>query len=82
MESVTATDKQHGCSIELKQPQLGALQPILIDHGAFILPPEVIQQHGDTKDWRNLVGTGPFMLTDWVDGSSTDLDQESGLLGI
>ena len=33
--------------------------------------PEVaIEQHGDVADWRNLVGTGPFMLTDWVEGSS------------
>ena len=70
VESVTATDK-YTVTIKLKQPQLGALQFILIDHGAFILPPEVIQQHGDVKEWRNLVGTGPFMLTDWVDGSST-----------
>ena len=68
--SVTATDK-YTVVIKLKQPQLGALVLILIDHGAFILPPEVIQQHGDVKEWRNLVGTGPFMLTDWVDGSST-----------
>ena len=34
------------------------------------MPPEVIREHGDVKDWRNLVGTGPFMMTDWVDGSS------------
>ena len=32
--------------------------------------PEVIQQYGDVKDWRNLVGTGPYSLTDWTDGSS------------
>ncbi len=69
-ESVTATDK-YTVVFKLKQPQLGALELILIDWGAFILPPEVIQQQGDVKEWRNLVGTGPFMLTDWVDGSST-----------
>ena len=34
-----------------------------------IMPPEVIEQHGDVKDWRNLVGTGPFMITDWVEDS-------------
>ena len=36
----------------------------------WIYPPEVIQQHGDMQDWRNLVGTGPMELTDFVDGSS------------
>ena len=69
VESVTATDK-YTVAIKLKQPRLVALAPILIDWGAFIMPPEVIKQHGDVKDWRNLVGTGPFMLTDWVEGSS------------
>ena len=69
VESVTATDS-NTVVFELKQPQLGVLQAILIDWGAFIMPPEVIKQHGDVEDWRNLVGTGPFMLTDWVDGSS------------
>ena len=37
---------------------------------AWIYPPEVIKEHGDAHDWKNLVGTGPFMLTDAVDGSS------------
>ena len=59
VESVTATDS-NTVILELKQPQLGALQPILVDTGAFVLPPEVIQQHGDLRDWRNLVGTGPL----------------------
>ena len=35
-----------------------------------IQPPEVIEQYGDMKDWRNLVGTGPYMITDHVEGSS------------
>ena len=36
----------------------------------FIEPPEVIKEKGDLLDWRNMVGTGPFELTDWVDGVS------------
>ena len=68
-ESVTATDKWT-VVIKLKEPKVGTLFAILDDPGAFILPPEVIKEHGDVKDWRNLVGTGTYMLTDWVDGSS------------
>ena len=30
----------------------------------------MIEEHGNVNDWRNLVGTGPFMLTDYVEGSS------------
>ncbi|MDE0024091.1 MAG: ABC transporter substrate-binding protein [Spirochaetaceae bacterium] len=56
--------------IELAKPHPEAL-PILLDGAhAFILPPEVIAAEGDVADWRNLVGTGPFMLSEWVAGES------------
>lgn len=38
--------------------------------GVDILPHEAIEQYGDLRDWRNAVGTGPFMLTDYVPGSA------------
>jgi peptide/nickel transport system substrate-binding protein len=38
-----------------------------------LFPPEVIAKYGDMQDWRNVVGTGPFMLTDYVPGSSATL---------
>ena len=68
-ESITATDK-YTMVVKLKEPYLDALGVMLGNHFTFIMPPEVIEQHGDTQDWRNLVGTGPFELTDVVDGSS------------
>ena len=68
-ESVEATDKWT-VVVKLKQPNLGALQTTIGDWPVFMMPPEVIKEHGDVKDWRNLVGTGPWMMTDWVDGSS------------
>ena len=37
---------------------------------AWVLPPEVIEQYGDISDWKNLVGTGPYELIDWVIGTS------------
>ena len=42
---------------------------MLLNEWTSIMPPEVIEQHGDVQDWRNLVGTGPFMLTDVVEDS-------------
>ena len=68
-ESVTATDR-YTVEVRLVDPPLDALLVLIEDSMGFVNAPEVIEQHGDVADWRNLVGTGPFMLTDWVDGSA------------
>ncbi|MEK7353253.1 MAG: ABC transporter substrate-binding protein [Chloroflexota bacterium] len=34
-----------------------------------IQPPQVIERYGNLGNWRNAVGTGPFMLVDYVPGS-------------
>ena len=68
-ESITATDDAT-VVIKLKEPWLPALTSMLVGPAFFIMPPEVIEQHGDVKDWRNLVGTGPFMMVDRVGGTS------------
>ena len=68
-ESITATDDST-VVFKLKAPRDDGLYTIVAHWFHFIMPPEVIEQHGDVKDWRNLVGTGPYMLTDWVKGSS------------
>ena len=47
-----------------------ALGAIMSEGITLIYPPEVIKEHGGVTDWRNLVGTGPMMLTDWTAGSS------------
>ena len=69
VESVTATDKWT-VVMKLKEPFLFAMDLIADHHSAAMYPPEVIKEHGDAKDWRNLVGTGPYMMTDLVPGSS------------
>jgi peptide/nickel transport system substrate-binding protein len=35
-----------------------------------IVPPEVVNKYGNMQDWKNSVGTGPFILTDFVSNSS------------
>ena len=69
VESVTATD-QWTVVLELERPNPVALFTLLQWYTFDIHPPEVIEEHGNINDWRNLVGTGPFMLTDYVEGSS------------
>ena len=69
IESVTATDKWT-VVIKLKEPNFAAPTIIFFGYMSFILPPEVIKQHGDISDWRNFVGTGPYELADWIQGTS------------
>ena len=69
IESVTATD-DHTVVFRLKEPNFAAERTILYHYTSNIMPPEVIEEHGDLVDWRNLVGTGPYELVDWVEGSS------------
>ena len=66
LESVTATD-DWTVVIKIGEPQTDALTKLT---WGFMYPPEVIEQYGDAKDWKNLVGTGPFELADVVPGSS------------
>ena len=72
IESITATDKST-VVFKLKQPDPRALRSIIDPVVHIIVPREVIEEYGDMKDWRNVVGTGPWMLTDLVEGSSLTL---------
>ncbi|MFC2057031.1 ABC transporter substrate-binding protein [Chloroflexota bacterium] len=38
-----------------------------------IVPPEVIAEYGTMTNWKVSVGTGPFMLTDMIQGSTVTL---------
>lgn len=35
-----------------------------------VVPREVVEKYGDLMDWHNVVGTGPYMVKDWVRESS------------
>ena len=69
VESVTATD-DWTVVFKLKEPFLGALNVIFNRYPALIYPPEVIEEHGHAKNWEWLVGTGPYEVTDYVEGTS------------
>ena len=68
-ESIEALDR-YTVEFKLTEPRFGIAQAILGQTNTWILPPEVIEQNGDYTDWRNVVGTGPFMLTDHVENVS------------
>ena len=71
IESIEATDR-YTVVVKLKQPSFNALANLLYNshEGGWMYPPEVIKEHGNAQDWKNLVGTGPYELADWVEGSA------------
>ena len=79
-ESVTATD-DNTVVFKLQEPNIDTLTILFTSYSPHILPREVVEEHGDIQDWRNLVGTGPFMLADWVDGSSMTWEKNPNYWG-
>ena len=78
-ESVTATD-QWTVEIKLKQSHPDGLGKMLNNYWVAHAP-EQIEKYGDAKDWRNVVGTGPFRLTDFVEGSSATWEKNPDYWG-
>ena len=79
-ESIKATDR-YTVEFRLAQSRTGMVRAILAEVNTWLLPPEVIEQNGDYTDWRNVVGTGPFMLTDYVEGVSMTRTRNSNYHG-
>jgi len=68
--SVTATDKW---TVELKYSNFSfsTFDTLAwLSWKSAIVPREVIEQNGDMRDWKTLVGTGPYILVDKVEGTS------------
>jgi peptide/nickel transport system substrate-binding protein len=72
IKSITALDNY---TLEWKVPSHVQGKHLLNSWSMRIYPPEVIETYGDMKDWKNVVGTGPYMLTDYVVGSSLFLEK-------
>ncbi len=68
-DSVTASDDST-VVFKLKEPILIALRSMLVGEHTFVIAREVVEQYGDIQDWRNVVGTGPYQLTDVLEGST------------
>jgi len=70
VESVEATD-QWTVVFKAKAPSLRQFRQLLDNHYyGSILPKEAIELYGDLNDWKRVIGTGPYMLVDYVDGAS------------
>ncbi len=67
--SVEATDK-HTLEVKVESSSFSHIMVMIrgIPSG-LIVPPDVVQEHGDMKEWSHLVGSGPYELTKFVPGS-------------
>jgi len=72
-KSIEATDK-YTIVFTLKYSVAG-IWTMLWGPGNAPFAREVVEQYGDLADWRNAVGTGPFLLTDYVAGSSVTFER-------
>ena len=68
-DSITATNDST-VVFKLSQPSLVALRSMLVGEHTYVIAREVVEQFGDIQDWRNVVGTGPYELTDVAEGST------------
>jgi len=72
--SVTAIDK-YTVVFKWKEPNQEILRESIQETGCVhaIEPREAVETWGDLSDWHHAIGTGPFILKDFVQGSSATL---------
>jgi len=79
IESITAPDKWT-VVIKSLPGKAGNAFEMACDH-AKIVPRDTVERYGDLNDWRNSCGTGPFMLVDYVTGSSVTFERNDEYWG-
>jgi peptide/nickel transport system substrate-binding protein len=69
VSTITALDKW---TLEITCPpgMLSRAYSGYVGTQGWIVPHEAVEQYGDLRDWRNICGTGPFMITDYVPDTS------------
>jgi peptide/nickel transport system substrate-binding protein len=79
LESITAPDKWT-IVVKYKPGRSGIVWEIIANH-ITVVPKEIAELDGTEwgseylKDWENSIGTGAFILTDYVDASSVTLER-------
>jgi len=74
-ESITAPDKW---TVVIKSPP-GKMGRVFETCGDLvrIVPRDAVEAYGDLKDWRNALGTGPFILKDYIPGNSMEFTRNA-----
>jgi peptide/nickel transport system substrate-binding protein len=76
--SVTAVDK-YTVEFKFKTPNTELIMEALhkVYPSLCLENPDAVQKWGDLNDWHHAIGTGPFILQDFVSGSSAALVKNS-----
>jgi peptide/nickel transport system substrate-binding protein len=73
LKSVTASDK-YTVAFKFSGVNAEAILESLLGPSTCIMEcPDAVKQWGDLNDWHHAIGTGPFILTDFVSGSSATM---------
>jgi peptide/nickel transport system substrate-binding protein len=70
MAKSTVVTKIDDYTVQVKTPLESLDSMWLMLPEREVWAPEVINKYGDVTDWHNAVGTGPFLIKDYVTGSS------------
>jgi len=82
LKSVTATDK-YTVTFVWNTTNPEAIMENMATGGSdqFIENSDAVKLWGDVTDWRHAIGTGPYILTDFVSGSSATLKKNPNYWG-
>ena len=75
IESITATDKWT-VTIRTLPGKTGEVWEAAVGWSR-IVPRDAVEFYGDLNDWENTIGTGPFILTDYIDQSSVTFERNA-----
>jgi len=80
--SITATDK-YTVVFNWKTPNAEFIMETVNSNGSdqFMENSDAVKQWGDVNDWHHAIGTGPFVLKDFVPGSSASLVKNTDYWG-
>jgi len=81
LSSITAQDQY---TLVIKFNTYSPMWFYLLGYGykcSMVAPEEVAAANGGASNWKNQVGTGPFVLTDWVSGSYAQYNKNPNYWG-
>ena len=66
---VTGDEATRTVTVEVPPGEFASMIVIIPDYFS-IFPKDALEQFGDMKNWKNSIGTGPFIFTDYVSAGS------------